>query len=642
MIRLTLVVLLVATLGGCSSKSKTRARTVETPVVKDVPVALRGTIGAEATVRGDELTHVSGYGLVVGLNGTGGLPLNDRIAQTMERELGLRGISVANDSRTPFAGMSPREVLRDPAVAVVRVDAAVPIGAPAGATFDTYVTAMNATSLEGGRLWTTELRVGEPSVFGGYQTHRVAESRGQIFINPFSEPGREQDGVNRTVGRILSGGVVTQPMEMALFLDNPSHSRARAITSAINSRFPEQSGDRGPVARGKSDGLVAITVPESYRERSDEFVALLTHIRVDQAYPEEAARRFVEAMKAEPGLANELSLCLEAVGFRAIPFVREAYDYPELAVRMGALRAGAKLGDVLAAPYLKEIARTGNGLLRTDAIALLGGIDAGPQIDQALRELLDVEELTVRIAAYEALADRARRAQLRKLIEVAQHRGPTERPLSMAELELQAMASFGAGAFQGIARRPLDGPFLLDRVAGGTPMIYVTQQGRPRIAIFGDELELSSPLFVSAWSDRLMLVHDSEGEPVRLLYKDARTGGQTPHQVGRSITELIEFMAQRPTPEDPRPGLGFTYSEVVSALHAIHQAGGIDAEFATERDRLRTMLRQLTEEATVRDRPETDDDEGDFILLDRPMQGFDERDAERPEIIRLDPGTDDE
>ena len=134
MIRLTLVVLLVATLGGCSSKSKTRARTVETPVVKDVPVALRGTIGAEATVRGDELTHVSGYGLVVGLNGTGGLPLNDRIAQTMERELGLRGISVANDSRTPFAGMSPREVLRDPAVAVVRVDAAVPIGAPAGAT----------------------------------------------------------------------------------------------------------------------------------------------------------------------------------------------------------------------------------------------------------------------------------------------------------------------------------------------------------------------------------------------------------------------------------------------------------------------------------------------------------------------------
>src|SRR5690606_8363589 len=117
---------------------------------------LRGTIGAECSVNGIQPTLVSGLGFVVGLNGTGGLALDAAVAATMERELGLRGISRGGNgtSGTAIDGLSPRELLRDPNTAVVTVFAAIPPGAPKGATFDVYVRALNATSLEGGTLWT--------------------------------------------------------------------------------------------------------------------------------------------------------------------------------------------------------------------------------------------------------------------------------------------------------------------------------------------------------------------------------------------------------------------------------------------------------------------------------------------------------
>jgi len=82
-------------LGACSAsepKPKPKARTVA-PVVRDVPTALRGTIGSECSVNGIQPVLVSGLGFVVGLNGTGGMALDASVSATMERELGLRGIS---------------------------------------------------------------------------------------------------------------------------------------------------------------------------------------------------------------------------------------------------------------------------------------------------------------------------------------------------------------------------------------------------------------------------------------------------------------------------------------------------------------------------------------------------------------------
>ena len=109
-------------------------------------------------------------------------------------------------------------------------------------------------SLEGGRLWTTDLRFGEPAVFGAIKTRTLAEAAGAVFINPFS-PGGNSDGgqVTRTIGRVMGGGVVTDPLAMEMVLDNESHARARSVVPVVRAT----ACDLGPAGRsGLPNGAI--------------------------------------------------------------------------------------------------------------------------------------------------------------------------------------------------------------------------------------------------------------------------------------------------------------------------------------------------------------------------------------------------
>lgn len=617
---------------GCTTKAKPRAVRAELPPV-DAPAVLRGTVGTRVIMMGTEPTLLSGIGFVVGLKGTGGLVLDERVASTLQREMGLRGIgSPGRYDGTPLEGVTPRQLLADPNTAAVIVQAAVPPGSPPGTRFDVVVRALNATSLEGGRLWTTDLRVGDPSVVGGATTQRLAEATGEIFVNPFAEPGSETDGVTKNVGRVLSGGVVTDGFEIELRMRTPSHTLAQIIETAINSRFPMREGDRNPPARGRNDQSIALTVPFRYRDRAGEFIELVRHIQMDQTYPHVYAQRYVEAVQREPYLATEISWALQALGDKALPFIRELYEYPEIAPRLAGLRAGARLGDPRAATALQELAESGPADVRPNAIALLAELDAGPTIDLALRELLHEDDLTVRVAAYEGLADRAERRRRRQLLllEQSQDLAPSQR-LTLEQLKALPELRLDPRdvPIQGIGREAIAGKFLLDRVPYGEPLVYVAQQGMPRIVLFGDTLTVEKPMLLSAWSNRLLMVADSETEPVRLRYQTvpvANPRRPTPPRsvayeftVSENITELIETLAHRPTPEDMRPGLDMTYSEVVGALYELNKQGVMNAAFATERDRLQAALLAASEAEPITMRPENAQDEREIVLFARDV-----------------------
>jgi len=153
----------------------------------DAPDALRGTLLTQVTFNGVEPSLVGGIGFVVGLAGTGGEPLDERVAATLERQMGLMGVGETGAwEGTPLEGVSPRQLLSDPNTAAVVVTAAIPPGAPEGREFDVFVRALNASSLEGGRLWTTELRIGPPRTFGETTRRLIGEAKGDIFINPFA------------------------------------------------------------------------------------------------------------------------------------------------------------------------------------------------------------------------------------------------------------------------------------------------------------------------------------------------------------------------------------------------------------------------------------------------------------------------
>lgn len=624
-----LSVLMLAT-PACSSGPKQRPKIVRPPVPpRDVPAALRGIIASQASMIGIKPIRIAGLGFVVGVNGTGGGPLNDRVMFHMEREMGLGGVGRGAFDGTPFEGMSPRRLLQNKDTAVVVVQALVPPGAPEGARFDVFVTALNATSLEGGRLYTTDLRIGPAMAFGGPQTTKVGEARGNIFINPFAEPGQIDSVVSRTTGRILNGGVVTQSRQIQILLDNPSHSRTRQIVSAINSRFPERPGDSGPIARGRSGDSIDVQVPAAYRDRSAEFAQILAHIQIDQSMPQVYARRYVEALRAEPYLADDLSWALHALGDPALPFLRGLYDDPELIPRLAALRTGARLGDPRVAEHLIDLIKTAPESTKIDAVKLLGLVNAGPKVDEALKSVLTEKSLPVRIAAYEALAGRAERSRFRTLVQYERYRdAPVGLRPSATQLQAEASASLPAGTIYAVSRIPMYGKFFLDRVPVGDPLIYVTQQGTPRIVLFGENLELQSPAFVSAWSDRLMLVSDSESDPPRLYYRavpgrgirldDARYSPSYQTTLDRNVPDLIDFLSREWTPEQQLIGLGLTYSETVGAIYEFYKAGAINAAFATERDRLIADLLASAQGEAVEIRPETPEDTTEVVVFDQP------------------------
>lgn len=584
---------------GCSSDPPPKITTARPKITRDVPQSLKNTLAANATIVGTEPMPVSGYGLVVGLNDTGGLPIADEgLQQSMVRMMELRGISsTAEFGGWAINGKSAQDLLRDKHTAVVLVEAAIPPGTPNQGRFDVYVTAVNATSLEGGRLWTTELVIGGPTVFGTPGSRRIAAANGPIFINPFADPKVEGDGVSRRQGRILDGGVVTDPLGLEVQLDDVSHARARVIEQSINTRFPEEPLQIDRTARGRNGQNIAITIPPSFRDRPGLFVSILKGVPVDYGQPDAYANRYVQALQAEPALSTDLGWALLGLGERAVPFVRPLYDSGESVPRMTALRVGARLRDHKAAPYLQQVAETTTGPERLEAIELLGEVDGGPSVDLALRKLVGSKELLVRVTAYETLARRAERVAKRRW---------TPSPSDTASPEqIMLGGAIPPGNIQGVERAVIAGRFLLDRVPMGDPLVYVTQQGRPKIVLFGEDLRLTRPLLATAWQDRLMLSAEGVSSKIRVYYRDYKTGRAVRHEIGDDMIDLVQFMAHKTTPEDPTPGLNLSYSEIVGAIYSINQQRGFKGAFASETDKLRAQILEATAAPTSRNRPDT-------------------------------------
>lgn len=569
------------------------------------PAVLRGTIGYETTLVGHRPVLVSGYGLVVGLDGSGSTEVPEFLAATMEREIGaLSGGAELGFRGTPFEGLSPRQILRHPDTAVVIVEGAIPPGAPANSRFDVQVRALegtNLTSLSGGTLWTTRLQIGPPGTLGGPQTRIIAEARGEVFLNPFVEPGsgRADEGI----GRVLGGGVMTAPQPLELVLKVPLHSRALLIAQAVNQRFPSGPRGEGTTAFGRSDTSVQVYAPPEYEDRFDEFVNLLRATPINQGYPEQLAQRYARALVTDPGLADDLQWALRAVGQPSVAFVRDYYGFPERGPRMAALTVGAHLQDPRAADFLERIAYEDSDSDRLAALTLLGVADDRGSTDLVLRDIAGSEApLSVRVAAYESLMRRAERSHTAFL---GRREGPGRRGsgLTPAQIRESVMRRIPPGNLQGVERIDVGGRFSLDVVPFGDPLLYVTVQGRPRITVFGVEAELRRPMTVMAWNNRLLMRSDSPRGEIVLRYEPPR-GTIVQHPVGADLADFIQFLARGGNATSFGPGLGFTYAEVVGALHAISQDNGTAAAVATEDDALRARLLAASE-ATVTERPAT-------------------------------------
>jgi flagellar P-ring protein precursor FlgI len=188
------------------------------------------TIEQLVTVAGAPTNQLYGYGLVVGLPGTGDqttqVPYTQQSILNMLRNM---GISLPN-----VTSMQPNDV------ASVMVTAEVPAFAHAGQHVDVTVSAVgNAASLAGGVLLPTPLRGGNGIVY--------AQAQGPLLVSGFATGASgSSTSVNvPTVGSLPAGAIVANTIPAsyaangvtALLLNTPSYQTAQQIADIVNAAF---------------------------------------------------------------------------------------------------------------------------------------------------------------------------------------------------------------------------------------------------------------------------------------------------------------------------------------------------------------------------------------------------------------------
>ncbi len=239
------------------------------PAVKGTsPVRLKDLVSIE----GARENQLMGYGLVVGLAGTGDTRQAAFSAQSLTNLLERMGVTIA-----PTA-------IRVMNTAAVMVTATLPAFAQPGMRIDTTVAAMgDARNLQGGILVLTSLRGADGQVY--------AVAQGPVVTGGFaSGRGGTSQSVNHpTVGRTPEGAIVERAAPsvaprgaVRLQLRRSDFTTSARIVEAINERFGEAGA---PAARAESAGLVTVSIPAQWTARTTEFVAELESLTVDADRP---------------------------------------------------------------------------------------------------------------------------------------------------------------------------------------------------------------------------------------------------------------------------------------------------------------------------------------------------------------------
>ncbi|HEX3681827.1 MAG TPA: flagellar basal body P-ring protein FlgI [Bryobacteraceae bacterium] len=217
------------------------------------------------SVEGVRDNQLVGYGIVVGLNGTGDRQQTVFSIQSLTNVLERMGVTV------PPAAIIVHNT------AAVLVTGTLPPFAQPGAKIDVDVAAIgDATNLQGGLLVLTPLRASNGQVF--------AIAQGSVITGGFvaGRGGNSQTVNHPTVGRVVDGAIVEQsppsvtPVDsLHLQLRRPDFSTASRISSAINEQF------HAGTASALNSGLINVQIPAAYRGRSVEFIAAVDELQVD-------------------------------------------------------------------------------------------------------------------------------------------------------------------------------------------------------------------------------------------------------------------------------------------------------------------------------------------------------------------------
>jgi flagellar P-ring protein precursor FlgI len=225
-----------------------------------------------ADFEGVRENQLVGYGLVVGLAGTGDSLRNAPFTrQSLAAMLERLGVNATNGN------------LNTRNVAAVMVTSNLPAFAAQGSRIDVTVSALgDARSLAGGQLLATPLMGADQQVY--------AVAQGPLAIGGFSAQGASGSSVTRgvpTAGRIASGALVERELdfdiaaqrELRLALRNPDFTTAQRIAQAINQSLGTE------VARATNPGAIQVARPQAFAGDMVALIAQIESLEVDVDAP---------------------------------------------------------------------------------------------------------------------------------------------------------------------------------------------------------------------------------------------------------------------------------------------------------------------------------------------------------------------
>jgi flagellar P-ring protein FlgI len=265
---------------SCSAPLRSRARTVA--LLSALFALTCVPAGADrikdiATVGGVRSNQLVGYGLVVGLDGTGDQTTQAPFTiQSIENMLQRFGVTIPPNTNPQLKN-----------VAAVTVTADLPPFAKAGQTLDVTVgTIGNASSLRGGDLIMTPLRGADGQIY--------AIAQGSVIVSGFGVNGKDGSRISLNVpssGRIPNGASVEREVpvhfsadpHLTINLNTPDFTTAARVAAAINKTFGADT----------AEALDAVSIKVAAPVNPNQRISYLASLEVVDVDPGEAPARVI-------------------------------------------------------------------------------------------------------------------------------------------------------------------------------------------------------------------------------------------------------------------------------------------------------------------------------------------------------------
>lgn len=274
-----------------------------------------------ANIRGVRENQLVGYGIVVGLKGTGD-GKNEFMSKSMVRMLDKLGMKLDSPD---FASKN---------VAAVIVTATMPAFGKAGNPIDVTVSAIGeASSLQGGTLLQAPLRAANEQVY--------AVGQGNIVI------GGDGKDSHLTSGRIPNGAIIERDMTAdfasrkmyRLTLINPDFTTAARSILTINKELG------GHYASAKDAGTIDIITPFAYENRGVELLATIESIDIN---PDQKARVVVNEKTGTIVIGDKVKISKVAISHGSLS-VKVGDGKKGSEEKVAILESGVSVGDLVQA-----------------------------------------------------------------------------------------------------------------------------------------------------------------------------------------------------------------------------------------------------------------------------------------------------